>query len=294
MTGQVKPSEAESARKTGDFGGSWDHSEGVWLVLGGGGLKGMAHVGAYRALEEAGVAPAGIVGTSIGALIGASVASGMSSAEMTKIALALERRDIARLNRGAIWINGIREVSVFRGEVLREYFDEVLPNGGWDALRIPLLINAVDLGDGSLQWFGPGDRGDVSLLDAVYASAALPVFYPPFELGGRAYVDGGISRSLPVDKAQEEGAERIIAIDVGSGETADTEEILERGMVAIHQRVVSIMAWRRRFELVTRWEGVPLVYVRPRLDGYGTFDFDHVAYFLDEGYRAMREALVSS
>ena len=293
MTGQVKAAGAESARTTGDFGVPRDHPEGVWLVLGGGGLKGMAHIGAYRALEEAGVVPAGIVGTSIGALIGASVASGMSAAEMTEIALALDRRDIARLNRGAIWINGIREVSVFRGEILREYFDEVLPNGGWDALRIPLLINAVDLGDGSLQWFGPGDRGDVSLLDAVYASAALPVFYPPFELGGRAYVDGGISRSLPVDKAQEEGAERIIAIDVGSGETADTEEILEGGMVAIHQRVVSIMAWRRRFELVTRWEGVPLVYVRPRLDGYGTFDFDHVAYFLDEGYRAMREALGS-
>jgi len=62
-------------------------------------------------------------------------------------------------------------------------------------------------------------------------------------------------------------------------------------MIAIHQRVVSIMAWRGRQELVGGWDGVPLGYVRPRLDGYGTFDFDHVEYFLDEGFRAMNLAL---
>ena len=284
----------ESARSTRDFGGFGPGSSPLWLVLGGGGLKGMAHVGAFQALEEAGVRPAGIAGTSIGALIGALAASGMSAAEMRERALGLERRHIVRLNRGAVWLNGIREVSVFRGDTLREYFEELLPAEGWDALELPVLINAVDLGDGSVQWFGPGDRDDVSLLDAVYASAALPVFYPPFEFGGRAYVDGGISRSLPLEKAQEEGAERIVAIDVGSGESADAAEVVKQGMIGIHQRVVSIMAWQRRHQMVSRWQGVPLLYVRPRLEGYGTFDFDHLKYFLDEGYRAMREALGTS
>jgi NTE family protein len=261
------------------------------LVLGGGGLKGMAHIGAFQALEDAGVRPAGIIGTSIGSLVGALIASGMAAADMRDRAAGLERRDIVRLNRRAAWINGIREVSVFRGETLRDYFSDLLPAGGWDACQIPILINAVDLGDGSVQWFGPGDREDVSLLDAVYASAALPVFYPPFELGGRAYVDGGISRSLPLGKAEEEGAQRIVAIDVGSGETADARAVLDKGLIAVHQRVVSIMAWQRRHELVSRWRGVPLLYVRPRLDGYGTFDFEHIEYFLDEGYRAMQEGL---
>jgi len=254
----------------------------------------MAHIGAFQALEEAGIQPGGIVGTSIGSLVGALAASGMAAAEMRDRAMALDRREIARLNRRAVWINGIREVSVFRGDTLRGYFEDVLPAEGWASLRIPVLINAVDLGDGSLQWFGPGDRDDISLLDAVYASSALPVLYPPFELGGRAYVDGGISRSLPLQKAQEEGAERIVAIDVGSGETAEVRGVLDQGMIAIHQRVVSIMAWQRRHEMVSRWQGPPLMYVRPRLDGYGTFDFDHVAYFLDEGYRAMRESLERS
>jgi NTE family protein len=251
----------------------------------------MAHIGALAALEEAGVRPAGIVGTSIGALIGACAAGGMTVAEMRERAHDLDRASIARLNRRAVWINGIREKSVFRGDALRAYYEDVLPEQGWDALRIPVLINAVDLADGGTHWFGPGVREDVSLVDAVYASSALPVFYPPFEHRGRAFVDGGITRSLPLDRAQEAGAARIIARDVGSGETGDSAAILQQGLIAVHQRVVSIMAWRRRQDLVTHWSGVPLLYVRPQLEGYGTFDFEHVPYFLDEGYRAMKEAL---
>jgi len=284
----------ESAHSPGDFGGFGEGSPAPWIVLGGGGLKGMAHIGALQALEEAGVRPAGFIGTSIGSLIAASSASGMSVADMRERALAIDRKAIVRLNRGAAWINGIREVSVFRGDTLRDYFDEVLPTGGWSALRVPVLINVVDLGDGSTQWFGPGARLDVSLTDAVYASSALPVFYPPFRNDGRAFIDGGILRSLPIGQAQDEGAERIIAIDVGSAGPADVDELIGQGMIAIHQRVVSIMMSQRRHELVTDWQGVPLLYVRPRLDGYGTFDFDHVEYFLDEGYRAMREAMGAS
>ncbi len=205
--------------------------------------------------------------------------------------MALERGDIVRVNRRAAWINGIRQVSVFKGEALRDHLEELLPERGWEAVEIPVCINAVDLGDGSTHWFGHGGRMDVSLVDAVYASAALPVFYPPLESSGRAYVDGGIGRTLPLIKADQEGADRVIGIDVGSGGDADTAEVLEGGLLAVHQRVMSIVTWRRRQALLTAWEGPPLLYVRPRLAGYGTFDFEHVPYFVEEGYRAMREAL---
>ena len=281
----------ESARTARGFAGSEAGPGDLWLVLGGGGLKGLAHIGAWRALEEAGIRPSGIVGTSIGALIGALASSGVSADHMTEQAVALERGDIVRLNRRAAWINGIRQVSVFHGEPLREHFAGLLPAGGWDALEIPLLINAVDLADGSDEWFGSGARTDASLVDAVYASSALPVFYPPFELDGHAYVDGGVTRTLPISRAEEEGAERIIAIDVAAGGSADAREVLAGGMIAVHQRVVAIMAERRRYDLVAAWEGPPLLYVRPRLSGYGTFDFEHIEYFLEDGYRAMREAL---
>jgi NTE family protein len=260
-------------------------------VLGGGGLKGLAHVGAWEALLESGVRPKGIVGTSIGALVAALASSGMSPEEMRRRALALQRKDIVRVNRRALWINGIRQASLLHGEPLREYLAGLLPERGWAALEIPVLMNAVDLADGSTAWFGPGARLDVSLPDAVYASSALPVFYPPFEHDGRMYVDGGVTRQLAIGKARDEGADWLLAVDVGSSATADAREAIRHGMIAVHQRVVSIMSWQHRSEQVSTWSGPPLVYVRPRLEGYGTFDFDHVAYFLDEGFRATREAL---
>ena len=254
-------------------------------------MKGLAHIGVWQALDELGVSPAGIVGTSIGSLIGALASSGMRGAEMRERALALRRGDIVRVSRRAVWINGVRQRSVFLGTPLREHLAELLPAEGWDALRVPLLVNAVDLGTGDTEWFGPGARTDVPLLDAVYASAALPVFYPPFELDGHAYVDGGVLRTLPIGRAEAEGAERIIAVDVASSGPADVHEILDGGMIAIHQRVMSIMAEAHRHDLVESWTGAPLLYVRPHLAGYGTFDFEHIEYFLDEGYRAMCAAL---
>ena len=275
------------------LGGFRQVTESPWLVLGGGGLKGLAHVGAWRALTEAGVRPQGIVGTSIGALVGALASSGMEPAEMRRHALELEQLDIARVNRRVAWINGLRQTSVYRGDVLREYFERLLPDAGWEALRIPLLVNAVDLADGSTEWFGSGARRDVSLLDAVYASAALPVLYPPLEVDGRVFVDGGAAHQLALHRAAEEGACRIVGIDVGSGERGNPETVLRQGMVAIHQRVFSIMTFRRRQEQLDRWSGPPLLYVRPRLDGYTSFDFGSVEYFLDEGYRAMGEALAA-
>ena len=262
-----------------------------WLVLGGGGLKGLAHVGAWRALIEAGVRPQGIVGTSIGALVGALASSGMPWEEMREHALAVTRDDIVRLNRRAAWINGIRQPSVFKGEALMDFFEDLLPNDGWDALSIPVLINAVDLEDGSTEWFGPGARTDISLLEAVYASSALPVFYPPFQTNGHAYVDGGSAHPLALQRAEDEGATGIIGIDPGVGETGDVDKVLSQGMIAVHQRIFAIMTWRRRRDLLAQWDGPPVMYIRPELEGYATFDFDHVEYFLDEGYRAMKVAL---
>lgn len=281
----------ENADPTGLSKGFADVESSPWVVLGGGGLKGLAHIGAWQAIAEAGIRPAGIIGTSIGALIGALGASSMGYLEGRRHALALERADIIRVNRRAVWINGIRQVSIFRGDVLREHFAQFLPSGGWDALEIPLLINAVDLGTGATVWFGTGERVDVPLDDAVYASSALPVFYPPFETDEQVLVDGGTEHPLPIQKAAAMGAERVIAIDVGAGRAADAHEAIGQGLLGVHQRIYSIMTHRRRREALARWTGPPLLYVRPELDGYGTFDFEHIPYFLDEGYRATREAL---
>lgn len=262
-----------------------------WLVLGGGGLKGLTHLGALLALRDRGFEPAGIVGTSIGALIGVCLAAGRELEPLVEAARNLEREDIARLQRRAVWVNGIRASSVFREDSLRDYLASVLPEDGWEALEIRFQANAVELGSGCTEWFGVGARTDVSLLDAIYASAALPVFYPPAELPGGMYVDGGLEFALPLHRAAELGATGIVAVDPGSGERADARKVVDGGILGIHQRVFSVMSGRLRRESVRNWDGPPLLYVRPRLDGCGTFDFEHTTYFLEEGERAMREAL---
>jgi len=263
----------------------------VWVVLGGGGLKGLAHVGAWQALEEEGMPVRGVVGTSIGALVGVCLAGGLGWDELVPRALELERSDLVRINRRAVWINGIKAESVFDGDVLREYIGDVIPVRDWNDLAFPVLMNAVDLETGESVWFGPGARTDVGVAEAVYASAALPVLYPPARVDGLYLVDGGTRDALPLFEARSRGASGVVAVDVGAGPRDDPDEVVGRGLVAIHERVYSILSGLRRREAVEAWDGPPLVYVRPRLEGYSTFDFGSVKYFMEEGYRAARVAL---
>jgi NTE family protein len=263
--------------------------ERPWLVLGGGGLKGLAHLGVWRALRESGFAPAGIVGTSIGALVGANIAAGRDVEEMEAEARSLQRSDIAKLQRRALWLNGLRASSVYLGEPLRDYLARVLPPRGWESLHTRFQTNAVELGSGRMEWFGIGARTDVPLLDAVYASTALPIFYPPVRLAGGVYVDGGVVDALPILRAAELGATGIVAVDVGAGEKARAEKILEAGMIGVHERVFSLMAGRRRRDTVASWEKPPLLYIRPKLDGYGGFDFERIGEFLELGRAAGRD-----
>lgn len=265
--------------------------ERIVLVLGGGGVKGVAHVGAWRAILEAGYEVAEVVGTSIGALIGASIAGGASVERLEAQARALTKTDIVDVNRWAILPNGIRQEAVFRGLALRAYIDRVLPVKEWAELPIPLGVNAVDLESGDTVWFGAGGRKDVPLVEAVHASTSIPVFYPPVRINGMHLVDGGIIDALPITRAADRRATRIIAVHASAGKKKDAGDTVEKGMVAIHHRVVDIMAWARRSVVEDAWFGPPITWVRPDVENYSTFDFDAVDYFLEEGYRATRAAL---
>jgi NTE family protein len=265
----------------------------VALVLGGGGMKGLAHVGAWRAVLEHGIRVTSVVGTSIGSLIGACIAGGVDYDRLVNLARSLQKTDIVTLNRWALLFNGIRQPSIFRDDVFRAYIESVLPASTFAELALPLSMNAVDLETGEEVWFGEGGRGDVPLADAIYASCALPVFYPPALIDGRYYVDGGVLDALPIGHALASGADRIIAIDVAAGPISDSAAAVEKGMVAIHQRVLQIMGYARKREQLPV-DAASIHYIRPRLDGYSTFDFASTEYFLAEGYRAVSEALGGS
>ena len=266
--------------------------ERVFVVFGGGGVKGMAHAGAWRAIQEAGLPVRELIGTSIGGLVAACLAGGHGWPKLYELAAALKKPDIVTLNRWALLLNGIRQPSVFQGEALREYIESVLPVREFSELTIPVSMNAVDLESGRMDWFGAAGRMDVPLVDAIYATCALPLFYPPAELDGLYYVDGGVRDGLPIQLAADRGATLIIAIDVGAGEVRDSGDTVAKGLVAIHHRVTEIMGFARKHEQLETWAGPPLIYVRPRLDEYSTFDFGRTEFFLDEGYQATRAALI--
>jgi NTE family protein len=155
-------------------------------------------------------------------------------------------------------------------------------------------MNAVDLETGHMVWFGAGGRPDVDVADAVYATCALPLFYPPLELDNTHYVDGGVQDSLPIALAAERGADLIVAVDVGAGEVRDSGDTVARGLVAIHHRVTEIIGYARKQARLRDWSGPPLIYVRPKLDEYSTFDFGKTEYFLEQGYGATRDALAAA
>ena len=261
------------------------------LVLGGGGVKGLTHVGAWRALLEMRVVVDEIIGTSIGGLVGALIAAGMGVDELTARARALKRADIVALNRWALLLNGIRQPSIFHDLPLRSFITDTLPVETFGELTIPLGLNVADLGTGEQVWLGAGGREDVPLAQAVYATCALPVFYPPAEIDGRLYVDGGVVDTLPLLRAAERGADRIIAVDAAAVGAGNAQEAVEQGLVGVHHRVYQIMAAQREQLEVSAWSGPPATFIRPQLEGYGTFDFASTSYFLDEGYRAARVAL---
>jgi NTE family protein len=152
-------------------------------------------------------------------------------------------------------------------------------------------VNAVDLETGAAEWFGAGGRGDVSLAEAVYASSALPMFFPPAEIDGRHFIDGGVAEVLALSRAKARGADLVIAVDVGTGSHKDAFDTVSKGMIAIQHRVMDIVTYTRRQERIAHWSGPRLVYIRPRMEGFSTFDFDAIDYFLEEGYRATSETL---
>src|SRR6185503_15622282 len=170
----------------------------IALVLGGGGLKGFAHIGVFRALQEMGIEPAVVAGTSIGALIASAYARGMPVSEMEDRARALKRRDLFRLNRMGMLLERQHSPAIYLEQPLRDVVNSVAGDKRFDQLKRTLLVNTVDIERGSqLVWGLPGLR-DVRVADAVYASCALPGFYPPGVMrGGRRFVDGGVIDNLP-------------------------------------------------------------------------------------------------
>jgi NTE family protein len=267
---------------------------GTVLVLGGGGMKGVAHIGAWKALDEAGVRPDLIVGTSIGSVIGTCLAGGMGWRELAEVARKLTKDDIVLINKKSVWFGGVREQAVFDGDHYRKWLRSLIPIDRFDEVSTPVRVNAVSLVSGREVWYGSGIDEEVPVLDAVYASCALPIYFPPGRIREDRLVDGGILDVFPIRTAAGWGAERIVAVDVGADLLPPDDGYFDRGMIAIHDRVLGLSLEQQRNQWFHDWKGPPLLYIRPKIGHLGSWDFDRTQFFLEEGYRAAREAVAKA
>jgi NTE family protein len=262
----------------------------VALVLGGGGLKGFAHIGVLNALAEHGIVPSLLAGSSIGALIAAAHAAGMPTDEMARRASMLQRRDLFRMNHVEVLMSRMRARSIYLEESLRALVESVIPDVGFEDLSVPVLVNTVDIVQGTqVVWGLPGLR-DVRVRDAVYASCALPFAFPPGRVDGRICVDGGTVDNLPV-RAAGVDADAIIAVDVGNADLPPAHDIMAQGFANIYLRAASTMMHTLQQFPLEHWEGPPMLLVRPRIAHIDWFAFSHTPELIAAGYRATREAL---
>jgi NTE family protein len=274
---RIRPGQAEPRRR-------------IALVLGGGGLKGFAHIGVLRALEEMRIRPTVYAGTSIGSLIAAAHVGGLSLDDMARMAIELRRRDLFRLNRVEMLLSRSRTTSLYLEEPLRDLCNAVVPEGKLSDLSETLLVNTVDLERGcQVMWGLPGLR-DVPVRDAVYASCALPGFFPPGELAGRPCIDGGTIDNLPVAIAGL-NMDSIIAVDVGNSDLSRARGVAGEGAISIYMRAATVMMHALQQMPLDHWRGPPLMLVRPRVSHSGWFDFGNAEQLIDEGYRAAKESL---
>ena len=240
----------------------------IGLALSGGAARGFAHVGVIQVLEEAGLHPHYVAGTSAGSLVAALYASGKSPQELRRVAETMEEAEITDwmlplLNRGAL-----------RGEALAKYVNTQVGGKNIEQMKIPLGIVATDLRNGEVVTFRRGNTGS-----AVRASSAVPAVFQPVRIGEREYVDGGLVAPVPVKQAREMGANFVIAVDISSdpegSQTSDTFQILMQTFTIMGKSINTLAL--REAEFV----------VRPPLSGVKSADFGARRRSIEAGRSAM-------
>jgi NTE family protein len=244
----------------------------IGLALGGGAVRGFAHVGVIAALEEAGIKPDLVVGTSAGSVVAAIYASGKTAAQLQQTALAMEEADITD------WTLPFFGRGMLRGEALARYMNTQVSNKLIESMTIPLGIVATDLRTGQGALFRQGDTGM-----AVRASSAVPSVFNPVKIGAAEYVDGGLVSPVPVKYARQMGAELIIAVDISSapeGNAADSQLQILLQTFAIMGKTIN------SYEL----KDADLV-VRPELVGVKSGDFTAKRRAIEAGKLAMQRQI---
>jgi NTE family protein len=242
------------------------------LVLGGGGAKGLALLGAIQELEAAGIKPDLIVGCSAGAMVGALYADGHELEGLGKSFSKLKRADLL-------------DFSLFRplfgivnGNSLQNLMRKTLRAHTFEELKIPLIVVATGLHSGETIEISQGD-----IAQGVGASCAFPGIFKPVYLYGRSLVDGGVSCPVPVSVAKKYGAQKVIAIDV----TGKLPTGAPRHLFGIGKRSLDI-AYRKFVELSLAEADVV---IKMEFEDCGTFSDDVNEFLYEQGRESVRAML---
>lgn len=234
------------------------------IVLSGGGVRGVAHLGVLKALDELGVVIDCISGASAGALVGVLYAQG------------LKPDVIFKLVKNVSLFNSVRPAWTRTGLLTMDGFKEVLrkniPVNNFSSLRIPLTVAATDIRKGQVQYFSEGE-----LISVILASCSIPAIFNPVSLNGNLYVDGGLVDNLPVKPIRQQCDFIIgshcnhISPDV---DVTNVKSIIERSLlVAIHSNTQ-----------ISR--GMCDVFIEPpRMDRFSSLDFSKAQEIFDFCYR---------
>ena len=242
------------------------------LALGGGAARGFAHVGVLQVLEEAGIKPDLVVGTSAGSFVAALYASGKTPAQLQRMAETMDEAVFTD------WTVPLLGRGMMRGEALARYVNGQASGQAntrqIEEFKLPLGIVATDLNSGQGVLFQRGDVGT-----AVRASSAVPSVFEPVRINGRDFVDGGLVSPVPVRFAKQMGAEVVLAIDISSapeyGNTNDMFQILMQTFTIMGKSINTLAL--REAEFV----------VRPPLNGVKSADFGARRRSIEAGRSAM-------
>lgn len=269
----------------------------IALVLGGGGSRGLAHIGVLKVLVREGIRIDLIVGTSMGAIVGALYGGGLAPEEIVEKVRALQGNQILSLNH----LFSARS----RQRTLEEWLEANLPVSTFEQLGCPLTAVAVDVVEGEEVTIDAGP-----LVPALLASSAVPGVFPPVRRGDQLLADGGVIDSLSTHLGYKLGAEKVIAVDVYPPLERDNlwvDPLLAMtgldlpfgllgsvqentpGIVASLWRSSRVMAWHLHTSRLAAH--APDVLLRPAVENLGSFDFKDVDSPVKAGEEEAERAL---
>ncbi|MDE7163554.1 MAG: patatin-like phospholipase family protein [Clostridia bacterium] len=251
-------------------------SKKIGLALGSGGSRGVAHIGVIKALEEEGIRPDYIVGCSMGSVVGAAYANGLSVDEMFEAVSKIKALQLIDLSAVPL-----TRLALLRGNKMFNLLANTLGDVTFDRLQIPFRCIASDLYSGRLVTLSEG-----SVTQAVKASSSIPGVFPPVKLNGKLLVDGGVLCRVPTEQVKEMGADVVIAVDVLDNAKESVTEV--KNIVAMVVRVFDMMDHNRNEMQKTITGCKNEVWVVPEMKGMVQYEIKNFDRAYEEGYAATK------